>query len=200
MFEQRQQPRNRVYYGGMVAFNDRSSTFACVVRNFNMFGAKIEFEGAALVPDEVDFEIGRKGISCLARMVWRNRDEAGLVFANVHETARRRSAGLGAKAARDRTDQPETPVARRSASIRALDHMSTVEGEDAAILAAAAPPKVRRRRRLRAILLAVFTAQYTIVAILVSLSVAGILRYQVTPQIVEKFEAIAAALKRLDSS
>jgi hypothetical protein len=73
--------------------------------------------------------------------------------------------------------------------------MSTVEGEDAAILAAAAPPKPRRRR-LRAILLAVFTAQYTIVAILVSLSVAGTLRYQVTPQIVEKFEAIAAALKR----
>jgi hypothetical protein len=72
--------------------------------------------------------------------------------------------------------------------------MSTVEGEDAGILAAAAPPKPRRR--LRAILLAVFTAQYTIVAILVSLSVAGTLRYQVTPQIVEKFEAIAAALKR----
>jgi len=38
--------------------------------------------------------------------------------------------------------------------------------------------------------------RYTIVAILVSLSVAGTLRYQVTPQIVEKFEAIAAALKR----
>ena len=57
--------------------------------------------------------------------------------------------------------------------------MSTVEGEDAATFAAAPPPKVRRRR------------------ILVSLSVAGTLRYLVTPQIVEKFEAIAAALKRL---
>ena len=86
MFEQRLQPRNRVYYGGMVALNDRNSTLTCVVRNFNIFGARIEFEGAALVPDEVDFEIKRKGISCLARMIWRNRDEAGLVFANVHET------------------------------------------------------------------------------------------------------------------
>jgi hypothetical protein len=72
--------------------------------------------------------------------------------------------------------------------------MSTFEAEDAFTLAAR-PPKVRRRR-LRAILLAVFTAQYTIVAILVSLWVAAALRYQVTPQIVEQFEAIAAALKR----
>ena len=74
--------------------------------------------------------------------------------------------------------------------------MSTVEGEDAATLLPLPPPPKVRRRRMRAILLAVFTAQYTIVAILVSLSVAGTLRYLVTPQIVEKFEAIAAALKR----
>jgi hypothetical protein len=73
--------------------------------------------------------------------------------------------------------------------------MTTVEDEGALTLAAAQPPRLRRRR-LRAILLAVFTAQYTIVAILVSLSVAGTLRYFVTPQIVDKFEAIAAALKR----
>jgi hypothetical protein len=73
--------------------------------------------------------------------------------------------------------------------------MSTVEGEDALLLATAKPPKVRRRR-LRSILLALM-AQYTIVATIVCLSVAGILRYVVTPQIVAKFEAIEAALKRL---
>ena len=39
-------------------------------------------------------------------------------------------------------------------------------------------------------------AQYTIVSMIVGLSVAGILRYVVTPQIVAKFEAIEAALKR----
>jgi hypothetical protein len=75
--------------------------------------------------------------------------------------------------------------------------MRTVEGEGAAILAAASAPKVRRRR-LRSIVLAL-TAQYTIVAMLVGLSLAGILRYVVTPQIVARFEAIEAALKRLPS-
>ena len=75
--------------------------------------------------------------------------------------------------------------------------MSTAESEDAAILAVASAPKVRRRR-LRSILLALM-AQYTIVTMIVGLSVAGILRYVVTPQIVAKFEAIEAALKRLPS-
>jgi hypothetical protein len=75
--------------------------------------------------------------------------------------------------------------------------MRTVEGEDALLLAAAEPPKVRRRR-LRSILLAL-TTQYTIVAMVVGVSVAGILRYVVTPQIVARFEAIEAALKRLPS-
>jgi hypothetical protein len=75
--------------------------------------------------------------------------------------------------------------------------MSTVESEDALLLAVARPPKVRRRR-LRSIVLALM-AQYTIVSMIVGLSVAGILRYVVTPQIVARFEAIEAALKRLPS-
>jgi hypothetical protein len=71
--------------------------------------------------------------------------------------------------------------------------MSSVE-EDALIRTAASVPKTRPRR-FRAIS-AVLTSQYLIVAAVVSLAVAGILRYVVTPQIVEKFEMIAAALKR----
>jgi len=74
--------------------------------------------------------------------------------------------------------------------------MSTVEREDAGILTVASPQKPQRRR-LRAVLMAVFTAQYTLVTIVVGLTLAGTLRYAVTPQIVAKFEAIEAALKRL---
>ena len=57
MLERRQYPRNRVYYGGMVAFNARNSTLDCVVRNFSRRGAKIEFENSAMLPDRVDFEV-----------------------------------------------------------------------------------------------------------------------------------------------
>ena len=72
--------------------------------------------------------------------------------------------------------------------------MSTAEDENAFIRAGTGAPNARPRR-LRPIL-AVLTAQYAVVAALVCLSVAGILHYLVTPQIVAKFELIAAALKR----
>ena len=86
MLARRQVPRDRVYYGGMVAFNARSSTLACVVRNFSPRGARIEFENSAAMPEQVDFEIARRGLSCLARLVWCDRNAAGLTFSNVRQT------------------------------------------------------------------------------------------------------------------
>lgn len=82
MTERRRRPRDRVYYGGMVAFNGRQSTLACVVRNFSALGVRIEFENPALIPDEVDITVARKGLSCRARLAWRDRDAAGLVFSD----------------------------------------------------------------------------------------------------------------------
>jgi hypothetical protein len=80
VLERRQHPRNRVYYGGMVAFNARNSTLDCLVRNFSPRGAKIEFENSAILPDRIDFEVARRGLSCLARLVWRDQNTAGLMF------------------------------------------------------------------------------------------------------------------------
>jgi hypothetical protein len=84
MQDRRQLFRNRVYYGGELAFNGRSSTLACIVRNFSTRGVKIAVEGSAVLPDKLDLTIERKGLSCLARLVWRNQTEAGLVFADAH--------------------------------------------------------------------------------------------------------------------
>ncbi|MGA7072259.1 hypothetical protein [Bradyrhizobium sp.] len=72
--------------------------------------------------------------------------------------------------------------------------MSIADDHDSVITTVAITPKPRRRRLL-AMLLAIATAQYTIVAFIVGVSVAGALRYLVAPQIVARFEAIAAALK-----
>jgi PilZ domain len=86
MLERRQWPRSRVYYGGLVAFNARNSTLACVVRNFSKRGAKIEFENSTMLPDRVDFEIERRSLSRRARLVWRDHNAAGLVFSDLQNT------------------------------------------------------------------------------------------------------------------
>jgi FAD/FMN-containing dehydrogenase len=91
MLDRRQHPRSRVYYGGMIAFNARNSTLACVVRNFSQRGAKIEFENSAVLPDRVDFAIARRGLSCRAHLVWRDRKAVGLAFSHVQETVRETS-------------------------------------------------------------------------------------------------------------
>lgn len=80
MRERRRNPRNRVYYGGLLAYGARTSTLACIVRDFNLSGAKVELEGIELLPDEVDFEIEHKHLSCRARLIWRDRGAAGFAF------------------------------------------------------------------------------------------------------------------------
>jgi hypothetical protein len=82
MLDRRQRFRGRVYYGGVIAFNARNSTMDCLIRNFSPFGAKVEFANTALLPDEVDLTIARKGVSGPARIVWRRADEAGFAFCN----------------------------------------------------------------------------------------------------------------------
>jgi hypothetical protein len=80
MLDRRQKVRARVYYGGLIAFNARRSTMECLVRNFSEFGAKVEFDNTATLPDEIDLTIPRKSHSWTARMIWRRANEAGFAF------------------------------------------------------------------------------------------------------------------------
>ena len=87
MLERRQHPRNRVYYGGMVAFNARNSTLDCVVRNFSQRGAKIEFENSTMLPDRVDFEIERRSFRAGPASSGAIRTRPAWCFRNVQETS-----------------------------------------------------------------------------------------------------------------
>ncbi len=80
MQERREVHRDRTYLGGQVAFNDRRSTMDCLVRNFSGRGAKIVFADTATIPGELDVMIPKKGESRRARVVWREDNEAGVVF------------------------------------------------------------------------------------------------------------------------
>ena len=39
-----------------------------------------------MLPDRIHFEIKRRGLSCLGRLAWRDRNAAGLAFSSLHET------------------------------------------------------------------------------------------------------------------
>ena len=78
--ERRRYPRGRSYYGGVIAFNARNSTIACVVRNFSRAGAKLAMTGTVLLPDSFDLSIPRKDSAFRAHLVWRNHAEAGVAF------------------------------------------------------------------------------------------------------------------------
>jgi PilZ domain len=82
MRERRKLARNRTFLGGMIAFNHRNSTMNCLVRNLSVEGAKISFTNTATVPDKFDLTIKQKECTLLARIVWRQGDEAGIIFLN----------------------------------------------------------------------------------------------------------------------
>ncbi len=53
MQDRRRDVRQRVIYGGVLAYNDRFSTMDCVVRNFTASGAKIALPANAILPDRL---------------------------------------------------------------------------------------------------------------------------------------------------
>ncbi|HET9716659.1 MAG TPA: PilZ domain-containing protein [Pseudolabrys sp.] len=80
MSERRKALRSRSLLGGMIAFNRRSSTMDCQVRNISADGAKLSFCNTATVPDRFEVTIGQRERSYEARIIWRRPEEAGVQF------------------------------------------------------------------------------------------------------------------------
>lgn len=80
MSEQRKTARMRVIYGGVLIFNNRSSTMDCVVRDFSAHGARVALNQNALLPDHLHLAVARKGREYAARLAWRSEGAAGLEF------------------------------------------------------------------------------------------------------------------------
>ncbi|WP_370675592.1 PilZ domain-containing protein [Pleomorphomonas sp. PLEO] len=80
MFDRRMERRGRTYLGGQVAFNNRWSTFDCLVRNLSQNGARIEFANPVFLPNEFDLIIPLKGNSRLVRVVWKQAKALGIAF------------------------------------------------------------------------------------------------------------------------
>ena len=80
MDERRHFPRQRSFLGGRIAFNARSSTMSCLVRNLTSEGAKVSFSGTVTLPQELDLLIEQHDLEVRARIIWRTEKEIGLQF------------------------------------------------------------------------------------------------------------------------
>jgi hypothetical protein len=60
--QRRGQARRAVVKGALIAFNNRSSTMNCRVRNLSATGAKLEIPAGQLLPHTFDLHIGAEPV------------------------------------------------------------------------------------------------------------------------------------------
>lgn len=80
MIERRKVSRDRVFYGGAIAFNDLRSTVDCTIRNFSTRGAKVEVPFGTVLSSHVGLTVWHRGEIFPARVTWRRGNETGLAF------------------------------------------------------------------------------------------------------------------------
>jgi hypothetical protein len=81
MQDRRQQPREKVLYGGVVQTEGNSATKDCVVRNLSEKGASIEIGNInSFSKGQISLTIARKGRSFLAKVIWWRDNFVGLAF------------------------------------------------------------------------------------------------------------------------
>ena len=80
MSERRTVSRQKSFLQGRIFFNNRRTSYDCLIRDFSERGAKLKFSSTIATPDAVELFIPAKEESYRARVVWRNADEVGVCF------------------------------------------------------------------------------------------------------------------------
>jgi hypothetical protein len=80
MVESRKSERVRSFLRAKIIFNNRNSTFDCIVRNISETGAKLEVGDSASIPSQFDIEIPQKGRTYRAQILWRDARSMGVAF------------------------------------------------------------------------------------------------------------------------
>jgi hypothetical protein len=85
VIEQRRVPRLKTLLGGIIQFDDHTSSMDCTVRSLSAYGAKIVLSEAFRVPDAFNLSIPHHDQVHRAQVIWRSGDCAGLALSNVEE-------------------------------------------------------------------------------------------------------------------
>ena len=80
MSERRAISRQKSFLQGRIFFNNRRTSYDCLIRDFSEHGAKLKFSSTLATPDAVELFIPAKEESYRAKVIWRNADELGVGF------------------------------------------------------------------------------------------------------------------------
>nr|WP_280172772.1 PilZ domain-containing protein [Hyphomicrobium sp. CS1GBMeth3] len=78
--EKRRALRKRVLKGATIAFNNRSSTLSCMVRDISETGARLRVPKGQAVPSRFDLLIEVDGLEAPCAVAWRRGEEMGVTF------------------------------------------------------------------------------------------------------------------------
>lgn len=78
--ERRRERRRRSLKGAIVRFNNSLIAREAVVRDMTETGARLKVMDAWLLPEKIRFQFNGEANSRAARVVWRERGEAGVSF------------------------------------------------------------------------------------------------------------------------
>jgi hypothetical protein len=78
--------RQKSFLQGRVYFNNRRSSFTCLVRDISETGAKLQFPSAITTPEVMELHIPSRNESRRVRVEWHNGKEIGVSF-NYEENA-----------------------------------------------------------------------------------------------------------------
>ena len=72
--------RKRVFKGARIAYNGRSSTLSCTVRDLSDTGARLRVPQGQAVPAQFDLLIDADGFEAPCTVLWRRREQLGVTF------------------------------------------------------------------------------------------------------------------------
>ena len=80
MSELRSKTRQRCFLGARIQFNNRRSSFDCLVRDISTTGARLELRTFESMPDEFDLVIPQHERQYRAKVMWRRNNLCGVCF------------------------------------------------------------------------------------------------------------------------
>lgn len=80
MTERRADARRRVCLGGLIEAAAFMPAMPCLVRDVSLAGARVRIDAGTILPEILVLSVPSRGERRRARLIWRERDQAGFRF------------------------------------------------------------------------------------------------------------------------